>query len=239
MVMNMDNIHSDPDRVDKRQVFRDRAHAGTVLAQMLKDFCDTDTLVLAIPAGGVPVAVEIARHCRLAMDIMPVSKILFPWTTESGFGAVAFDGTCWIDERLVERFKLHEKAIRKMQSNAENKVRQRTQRYRDNKPFPDLSGRTVILVDDGIAAGSTVRAGVLSLKKLRAGKIIIATPTAHAASLAEIAQMVTEIYCPNIRHGYRFAVADAYQDWSDVCDRELDEILKGQIESNSNIDALH
>jgi putative phosphoribosyl transferase len=225
MVRNMDNIHSDLKFADQPYVFHDRIHAGVVLADMLKDVCDPDTLVLAIPAGGVPVAVEIAARCGLAMDIIPVSKILLPWTTESGFGAVAFDGTCWIDDRLVERFGLDETSIRTALSDAENKVRRRLQRYRGNKPFPVLSGKTVILVDDGIAAGSTVRAGLLALEKLQAGKIIIATPTARDSSLREIAQMTAEVYCPNIRCGHHFSVAEAYENWSDVSDRELDDLL--------------
>ncbi len=226
MAGNMDNIHSDQNFRDKRFVFRDRAHAGAVLGAMLKDINGPDALVLAIPAGGVPVAVEIASRCRLALDIIPVSKILLPWTTESGFGAVAFDGTCWINDSLVERFGLDEATVKKATLEAETKVRRRLHRYRGDSPFPDLSGKTLILVDDGIAAGSTMRAAVLALEKLGAGKIIIAVPTAHDSSLAEMAQMVSEVYCPNIRSGFRFAVAEAYENWYDVSDEELDELLK-------------
>jgi len=226
MERNMDNIHSDPDFVDKRFVFHDRNHAGTVLGEMLKDACDPDSKVLAIPAGGVPVAVKIATACQLEMDIIPVSKILLPWTTESGFGAVAFDGTCWIDDRLVKQFGLDKITITHAVADAESKVQRRLLRYRENKSFADLSGKTVVLVDDGIAAGSTVRTAVLALEKLRVERIIIATPTAHESSLGPLAELVAEIYCPNIRRGYHFAVAEAYENWSDVSDRELDDVLR-------------
>lgn len=220
-----DNIHSDPALTNKTKVFHDRGHAGKVLADMLEEYTDTDALVLAIPAGGVPVAVEIAARCRLTLDIMPVSKILLPWTTESGFGAVAFDGTCWIDDQLVRHFGLDEALITKARGDAEAKVRRRLRRYRGSKPFPQVHSRTVILVDDGIAAGSTVRAGILALRKLQAGAVIIAAPTAHDTSLREIARNVDAVYCANVRSGYRFAVAEAYENWSDISEQELDDIL--------------
>lgn len=225
MMPSPDNIYSDPALTNKTHVFSDRAHAGAVLAAMLADHTDINALVLAIPAGGVPVAFEIASRCRLVMDIMPVSKALLPWTTESGFGAVAFDGTCWIDDQLVKHFGLDEAAITRACKDAEEKVQRRLRRYRGTTPFPPVQSRTVILVDDGIAAGSTVRAGILALRKLQAGTIIIAVPTAHDTSLGEIARNVDRIYCANIRGGYRFAVADAYKTWSDVSEQALDKIL--------------
>ena len=221
-----DNIHSDAALTDRRHVFRDRSHAGAILAGMLADYRNTQALLLAIPAGGVPVAQAIAARCHLAMEVMLVSKILLPWTTESGFGAVAFDGSCWIDPQLVRHFGLDEAAISKARAAAEQKVQRRLRRYRGDQPFPDLQAKTVILVDDGIAAGSTVRAAVAALHKLRAHEIIIATPTAHDTSVREIAAGVTAIYCANIRSGYRFAVAEAYENWCDVSDQELDKLLR-------------
>lgn len=225
MMVRADNIHSEPALTDRRHVFRDRNHAGTILADMLTDYSDTQALLLAIPAGGVPVALAIAARCRLAMEVMPVSKILLPWTTESGFGAVAFDGSCWIDQQLVRHFALDNTAIRRLRADTEQKVQRRLQRYRGNKPFPELPDKTVILGDDGIAAGSTVRAAVMALRKLQAHEIIIAIPTAHDTALSEMAPDVTAIYCANIRGGSRFSVADAYESWSDVSERELDNIL--------------
>ena len=220
-----DNIHSKPALTNKTYVFRDRAHAGAILADMLSDYADTDALVLAIPAGGVPVALEISARCRLTMDIMPVSKILLPWTTESGFGAVAFDGTCWINDQLVRHFGLDDAAISTARADAEAKVQRRLQRYRGSRPFPRVQSRTVFLVDDGIAAGSTVRAGITALHRLQAGAVMIAVPTAHDTSLKEIARAVDAVYCANIRSGYRFAVAEAYETWSDISEQELDKML--------------
>ena len=223
--MSIDNVHTLPNLTDRVHVFRDRAHAGEILAGMLRDFHGSDVLVLGIPAGGIPVVLEIAKRLQLTMDIFPVSKILFPWTTESGFGAVAFDGTQWINESLVKHIDLDNNTIRIATDGAIKKVLSRLKRLRGSKPFPELNNRTVILVDDGIAAGSTVRAGIAALQKAQARKIIIAIPTAHDTSLYEIADLVDDIYCANVRSGYSFAVADAYENWSDVSETELDETL--------------
>src|SRR5687768_4780499 len=99
-------IHELPELHGRAPVFRNREAAGAALAGMLQGYHGTNALILAIPAGGVPVAAEIAARLALPLDIAPVSKVLLPWTTESGYGAVAFDGTVWIDEDAVNRFSL-------------------------------------------------------------------------------------------------------------------------------------
>ncbi|MGH8119454.1 MAG: phosphoribosyltransferase [Gammaproteobacteria bacterium] len=219
------HIHALAELRDRVQVFRDRADAGAVLAGMLEPYRKSDALVLVIPAGGVPVAAEIATCLGLALDVAPVSKILFPWTTESGFGAVAFDGTEWINEDIVRSSRLDAESIRAATEKARDKVQRRIVKFRGTRPFPRLHDRTVILVDDGIAAGSTTRAAVLALTKAGAGKIIVTTPTAHDTALHPLAQMVDAIYCANVRSGLSFAVADAYRRWTDVSDDEVMEIL--------------
>jgi putative phosphoribosyl transferase len=156
------NIHYLPELLDRVQVFRDRTQAGSVLAGMLDDWRGSAALVLGIPAGGLPVAAEIATHLGLTLDVLPVSKILLPWTTESGFGAIACDGTEWINEETVRHYRLDKNTIRAATSEAKNKVERRFRNYYETRPFPRLEDRTVILVDDGIAAGSTVRVGIPS-----------------------------------------------------------------------------
>ena len=208
-------------------VFRDRSDAGVVLAGMLEKYRKSNTLVLAIPAGGVPVAVEIATRLELALDVAPASKVLYPWTTESGFGAVAFDGTEWLDEECIRRFGLNAEVVRVATEEAREKVRRRNRKFRGDRPLPGLQGRGALLVDDGIAAGSTMRAATLALEKAGAGKIIIATPTAHDSALLPLAQMADAIYCANVRSGLSFAVADAYQRWTDISEDEVMTILAG------------
>ncbi len=112
------------------------------------------------------------------------------------------------------------------QTEAQEKVQRRRQRFHGTHPFPTLTDRSVIIVDDGIAAGSTIRAGILALQKAQAGKIIIAIPTGHDSSLYPIAMLVDAIYCANLRGDYSFAVANAYQNWTDVSEDEVATILE-------------
>jgi putative phosphoribosyl transferase len=215
-------IHDLPALRDRAPVFHDRAHAGETLAQMLEPaFRGSDAIVLAIPAGGVPVAAGIARRLALPLDLMVVSKILLPWTTESGFGAVAFDGTEWINEADVRRFGLSKEDVRRSTAAAREKVARRVEMLRGDRPMPELAGRQVIVVDDGIAAGSTLRTAIAALRKLEARRVIVAVPTGHDQSVELIAGVADEMYCANIRGGGRFAVADAYESWHDVSEDEV------------------
>ena len=220
------NIHTLPELSNCVHVFCDREHAGKILSGMLQDYRNSEALVLGIPAGGVPVAATIATQLGLSFNTLPVSKILFPWTTEAGFGAVAFDGTEWINEDAVRGADLNADTVQTATKEAQEKVQRRRQRFHGTKPLPELKDKTVIIVDDGIAAGSTIRAGILALQKTQAGKIIIAVPTAHDSSLYPIAKLVNAIYCANLREGYSFAVASAYKNWTDVSEDEVATILE-------------
>ncbi len=224
--MNIENIHILLELKDRINVFRNREDAGEHLAGMLQDYRRSDAIVLGIPAGGVPVAATLATRLDLPLVVMPVNKILFPWTTESGFGAVAFDGTEWINEDAVRGYDLDADTVQTATKVAQEKVQRRRQRFHGIHPFPKLKDRSVIIVDDGIAAGSTIRAGILALQKAQAGKIIIAVPTGQDSSLYPIAMLVDAIYCANLRGGYSFAVANAYQNWTDVSEDEVATILK-------------
>jgi putative phosphoribosyl transferase len=224
--MTTGNIHTLPELSNCVHVFSDREHAGKILAGMLQDYRNSEALVLGIPAGGVPVAATIATQLGLSFNTLPVSKILYPWTTEAGFGAVAFDGTEWINEDAVRNADLNADTVQTATKEAQEKVQRRRQRFHGTHPFPNLKDRSVILVDDGIAAGSTIRAGILALQKAQAGKIIIAVPTGHDSSFYPIAKLVDAIYCANLREGYSFAVASAYQIWTDVSEDEVATILE-------------
>ena len=214
-------IHDRLELRDRAPVFHDRAHAGEVLARMLDEaFRASDAIVLAIPAGGVPVAAEIARRLALPLDVAVVSKCLLPWTTESGFGAVAFDGTEWINESDLHRFGLSKEDLERSTAAAREKVARRVERLRGDQPMPGLAQRPVILVDDGIAAGSTLRTAIAALRKLGAGRVIVAVPTGRDRSVELIAAVADEVYCANVRGGGRFAVAEAYAAWTDVSEEE-------------------
>jgi predicted phosphoribosyltransferase len=214
-----------PELRDRAPVFADRAAAGRALARLLEGYGASDALVLAIPAGGVPVAAEIAALLGLTLDVAPVSKMLLPWTPESGFGAVAFDGSVWMDPEDVRRFGLSQADVEHAAADARAKVERRLARLRGGRSTFEIKGRAAIVVDDGIAAGSTMRVAVAALRKLDPARIVIAVPTGSARSVERLAAIAAEVCCANLRRGPSFAVADAYERWCDLSDDEVAAIL--------------
>lgn len=219
------HIFDRPELRDRVRVFRDREHAGQILAGMLEAGLQGDSIVLGIPAGGVPVGAVIASQLDLPLDVAVVSKITLPWNTEAGYGAVAFDGTIKLNDDLVSHIGLAEREVHQGIEKTTSKVTRRTKKLRGKQPFPNLSKRPVILVDDGLASGFTMRVAVEALRKTVADHIIVAVPTGHLGAVEHIAEEVEALYCPNIRGGQRFAVADAYERWSDVDEEEAIKIL--------------
>ena len=195
------------------------------MAEMLHEWKDSKAMVLGIPSGGVPVAVEVAGILNLSLDVAVVSKILLPWNTEAGFGAVGFDGSVWINREYVEFYRVDQSAIEQQTEAAIKKVQRRVKLFRGDRPWPDLKNQPVIVVDDGIAAGSTLRVAVQALRNTGATEIIVAVPTAHEESLGQILDRVDTLYCANIRSGPQFAVAAAYQHWDDVDETDADRML--------------
>ena len=212
---------------DRLRIFRDRSHAGEILAGMFAAAAPDDAVVLAVPAGGVPVGREVARRLNLPVDLVIVSKITLPWNTEAGYGAVAFDGTVRINEALVHRLRLSREDVDQGISRTREKVGRREVMLRGGRPLPDFKGRAAIVVDDGLASGYTLSVGVEALRKHGAETVIVAVPTGHVDSVERLAREADCIYCANIRGGWSFAVADAYERWSDVGEEELMEMVAG------------
>ncbi len=229
-----DNVVDLIDLRNRARVFRDRSHAGQILAGMLARYQHSAALVLAIPAGGVPVATVIARQLYLPLEVVVVSKITLPWNSESGYGAVAFDGTVRLNECLLPRLGLSAGEIQQGIAATLAKVRHRVEQLHGERPFPPFAGRPVILVDDGLASGITLQTACEALTKAGADHLIVAVPTAHAESVQRLAGEVTVLYCANIRWGWSFAVADAYETWSDVSEemvlKELESLTMQQSE---------
>jgi predicted phosphoribosyltransferase len=210
---------------NRSHVFLDREEAGKVLASMLGPYRESDTIVLAIPAGGLAVAVVIAKDLNLTLDLAIVSKITLPWNTEAGYGAVAFDGTVMLNEELLPRLHLTPEEIQQGISKTKEKIHRRVKKLRGDRPMPDFR-RSIILVDDGLASGFTLRTAIEALRKAGNRKIILAIPTAHVESLQAVAERVHAVYCPNIRRGPAFAVADAYEHWRDLDEEEVARLLE-------------
>jgi putative phosphoribosyl transferase len=209
----------------KTGVFQDRKQAGQIVAEMLHEWKDSKAMVLAVPSGGMPVAVEVAGILDLSLDVAVVSKILLPWNTEAGFGAVGFDDSVWINQESADYYGLDQSAIEQQTQAAMEKVQRRVKLFRGDQPWPDLKNQPVIVVDDGIAAGSTLRVAVQALRNTGAMEIIVAVPTAHEESLGRILDRVDALYCANIRSGPQFAVAAAYQHWDDVDETDAGKML--------------
>ncbi len=214
-----------PELRNRARVFRDRAHAGAVLAGMLEQLRGTDTLILAIPAGGVPVAVEVAAQLKLPLDVAVVSKITLPWNTEAGYGAVAFDGTVRLNQELIAALALPFRVTQEGIAGTKEKVQRRLRKLRGDRPLPDLRHRTALLIDDGLASGFTLLTAVDAIRRLDADRIHVGVPTGHTDAVTRMAAEVDCVYCPNIRAGLGFAVADAYQDWTDVDEATVVEIM--------------
>ncbi len=187
---------------------------------MLSSYSKTEAIALAIPAGGVPVAAAIAERLQIPLDVAVVSKITLPWNTEAGYGAVAFDGTMRLNEDLLPRLGLTEEQIERGIDETTQKVLRRVKRFRGERSFADLTKRRVILVDDGLASGFTMLVAIEALRKAGAQHLCVAVPTGHASSLPRMASEIEALYCANIRGGFSFAVADAYEEWTDVTEEE-------------------
>jgi putative phosphoribosyl transferase len=224
--MDIDGIHERSDLRNRVAVFTDRAHAGIVLGDMLAPYRLENGLVLGIPAGGVPVGLAVADRLGLSFDVAVVSKITLPWNTEVGYGAVAFDGTFKLNRALIAQLSLSEDQIQEGILKTRSKVMGRSERFRGERLFPEVRGRPVILVDDGLASGFTMRTAIEALRKAGAETLIVAVPTAHDRAVADIADLAEAVFCANIRKGGRFAVAEAYQYWNDVSEDEVSMGMK-------------
>ncbi|MBS7617400.1 phosphoribosyltransferase [Candidatus Bathyarchaeota archaeon] len=211
---------------NKFYVFKDRYHAGELLAGKLKEYKGTDTYVLAIPAGGVPVGYIISKSLGLPLDVIVVRKIHIPWNQEAGFGAITFDGIIIFNERLLRILGLTKEEVDRCIEVERSTIERRVKLIRGGKPFPDVAGRTTILVDDGIASGYTMLSAVKSVERRKPKKIVVAVPTGSESAIKLLEPWVDEIVCLNVRTGSVFAVADAYKYWYDLTDEDVVKILK-------------
>jgi len=205
---------------DKIHIFKDRLHAGKLLAEKLA-FNMKDTVLLAIPSGGVPIGYIISNTLRIDLDLILVRKLQIPWNTEAGFGAISWDGEIVLNENLIFQLGITEDIIKKVIQETLNVINLRNKQFRMNRPFPELEEKKVIIVDDGLASGYSMLAAIKSVRKRNPKKITVAIPTASPSSINSLINNVEEIVCINIRSGGFFAVADAYVDWYDLSDEEV------------------
>ena len=219
-------IIEDRELQDRESVFADREEAGERLADLLAGYRGKDAIVLAIPSGGVPVGLAIADRLGLPFDLLIIRKIPVPGNTEAGFGALSLEGDLLLNELLVADLGLSPAEIERLAAPVRAELRARNTLFREDRPFPALAGRTVMLVDDGLASGSTMLAGVRLVLRRQPAETVIAVPTAPGRTVERLALEVGRIICPNIRSGPIFAVASAYRNWYDLSRQEVQELLR-------------
>ncbi len=206
--------------------YDDRYQAGRVLVDSLKNYAKrTDVIVLALPRGGVPVAYEIAHKLSLPLDIFIVRKLGVPGHEELAMGAIASGGITVLNEEIVNLLHISTEAINNIQKSEQEELLRRERVYRGTKPSPELLGKTIILVDDGIATGYTMRAAIAALKQKKPAKLIVAIPVAARSTCEEIAPLVDEIICP-MRPVNFYAVGLWYNDFSQTTDEEVVHLLQ-------------
>ncbi len=205
-------------------IFENRPDAGRKLAEMLTQYQDKPVVVLAIPNGGVPIGLEVARTLNTEFDVVISRKIPMPLSPEAGFGAIADDGTMILNEEIVKKIGLTMPQIDYEANKVRAVIKQRTLLYRGNRPLTRVLGKTVIVIDDGLASGVTMKAATESIRHRHPKEIIVAVPTASTTALASVGGCADRIItCA--KGEPPFAVADYYRHWYDVPDDEVVKIL--------------
>lgn len=204
-------------------MFADRKDAGQKLARALEKYRSEKPLVLAIPKGGVEVGYEVAKHLGCEFSILIARKLPFPDNPEAGFGAVAEDGSAVILDYAARG--LSAETIGHIVAKQHEEIQRRIVALRRGKPLPQIAGRIVILIDDGIAMGSTMRAGISLCKNKKASKIVVASPVAGPDTAAELTKIVDEVVILETPAYFR-AVAQVYANWYDVSDEEVVRLME-------------
>ena len=207
--------------------FRDRVEAGRMLAGKLRAYANRpDVIVLALPRGGVPVAFEVARALRVPLDVLIVRKLGAPDQPELAMGAIASGGVRVLNEELLRYYPIPDILIESVAAREREELERRERIYRGDRPAPDVRGRTVILVDDGIATGTTMRSAVEALKKLGAAGVVIAVPVAPESVCNEFQRLRDHVVFTCLTTPERFfAISLWYEDFPQTSDEEVCDLL--------------
>ncbi len=207
-------------------IFRDRRHAGRVLAQHLGDYAHRfDVVVLALPRGGVPVAYEVALAIEAPLDVFVVRKLGVPGYSELAMGAIASGGLTLLSSELIAQLGISQEAVETAIAREAEELARRERLYRRNRPALDVAGKTVILVDDGLATGATMRAAVAAVRKLGPKSIVVAVPTAASESCAELRSVSDGCVCVTTPEYFR-AVGEWYVNFDQTTDDEVRQLIE-------------
>ena len=205
--------------------FRDRSHAGTELARRLKEYATADdVLVLGLARGGIPVAFRVAEGLDVPMDVFIVRKLGVPGHEELAMGAIASGGIRVINEDVVKHLSITEEAIARVAAQEQGLLENRERVYRSGRAVPDLRGKTIILVDDGVATGASIRAAVHAIRAQEPKRIVVAAPVGAPSTCRELEALADEVVCLRTPPEMQ-AIGAWYQDFSQTPDEEVKECL--------------
>jgi putative phosphoribosyl transferase len=206
--------------------YRSRSEAGRLLARTLHRYKDrSDVLVLALPRGGVPVAYEVATALKAPLDVFIVRKLGVPGNEELAMGAIASGGIRTLNSSVIQHLNIPEEAIEAVAAREGEELRRRERLYRGDKPSPTISGRIVILIDDGLATGSTMKAAIAALRRQNPAKIVVAVPTAPADTCDELQHEADEVICAVTPEPF-YAVGLWYENFEQTTDAEVTELIR-------------
>ncbi len=214
--------------------FNDRTDAGRRLAKRLSEYANRDdVLILALPRGGVPVAFEVAKELNVKMDVFIVRKLGVPGNEELAMGAIASDNIRVLNEDVVRSFQIPQRVIDEASAKELKELERRERIYRGNRPKPNISGLTVILIDDGLATGATMRAAAAAVKTKNPAKVVIAVPVAAPDTCSDFRDEVDEIVCVATPEPF-YGVGAWYEDFSQTTDKEVCDLLDRTDKIKSN-----
>ena len=208
------------------RLFRDRREAGRVLAGLLEQYRGRpDVIVLGLPRGGVPVAYEVATALGAPLDVFLVRKLGVPGHEEVAMGAIASGGTLVLNDDVVRGLGIGPEVVRQVAEREGRELQRREQAYREGRPAPELAGRTVIVVDDGLATGASMRAAIHGLRQLRPARIVVAVPAAPESTCRDLEALVHEVVCATTPSPF-LAVGQSYWDFTQTTDEEVRDLLR-------------
>jgi putative phosphoribosyl transferase len=211
--------------------FRDRADAGRVLAAELGHLAgDPSVVVLGLQRGGVPVAYEVARALGAPLDVLLVRKLGVPAHPELAMGAIASGGVRVLHQAVIDSLAIPSEVVEATADREAVELARREQAYRADRPAIDVAGRTVVVVDDGVATGSTMRAAVAALRAQQVGRVVVAVPVGARETCAELTAEADELVCPNMPASFH-AVGQWYDDFSQTTDDEIRALLRSSSRS--------